>query len=192
MKDKVYTRSGDTGVTQTASGQLVSKGDSWIEAYGTIDELNSFLGLAQSFNCDPELTKELHAIQRRLFDLGSLVASLGGDTPQGVQPFTSEDTKTLERWIDHKQQNLPELKNFILPGGTELAASLHVARTVCRRAERALNRLSDQGKEVDETILAFVNRLSDYLFICARWANYPPSASEKRELEVDFSQGGTL
>jgi cob(I)alamin adenosyltransferase len=162
---KIYTRTGDAGETSLFGGRRVTKDDPRIEAYGTVDELNSFLGAARAAWPESPIDPELHAIQRDLFDIGALLASSDERFP-GVAPSRIED---LERAIDAMEEKLEPLKSFILPGGTEAAAALHVARAVCRRAERLVVALEDENAR---TTLVYLNRLSDYLFVAARFANH--------------------
>ncbi|AZK48204.1 cob(I)yrinic acid a,c-diamide adenosyltransferase [Paenibacillus lentus] len=169
---KLYTRSGDAGQTSIIGGR-VDKDDARIEAYGTIDELNSFVGQAASLiDADSEtladLKEELLQIQQELFDCGSdlAYAKLNEDRYK----VGAELAERLEAWIDRHQTDNPPLEKFILPGGTSLAAVLHVCRTVCRRAERRAVTLARQH-EVNADVLTYLNRLSDYFFAVARTAN---------------------
>ena len=157
---KIYTRTGDAGETSLFGGDRVPKNDPRIEAYGTADELNSFIGLARATWPSSPIDAELAAIQSDLFDLGARLAAPGSDRFPGVGPSRIGD---LEGAIDRMEGELTPLRNFILPGGTLAAAHLHVARTVCRRAERLVAAL---GEDV-----AYMNRLADYLFVAARYAN---------------------
>ena len=157
---KIYTRTGDAGETSLFGGDRVPKNDPRIEAYGTADELNSFIGLARATWPSSPIDAELAAIQSDLFDLGARLAAPGSDRFRGVGPSRIGD---LEGAIDRMEGELMPLRNFILPGGTLAAAHLHVARTVCRRAERLVAAL---GEDV-----AYMNRLADYLFVAARYAN---------------------
>jgi cob(I)alamin adenosyltransferase len=166
---RIYTRGGDAGETSLGDGSRVSKLDPRIAAFGTVDELNSHLGLALA---DPELPEAMRAplerIQNELFDLG---ADLSVPVQvEGRLRVTQAQVDGLERLCDELNEPLSELKSFVLPGGTRLAAQLHVARTVCRRAERdAL--AAAQAVEIDPLALVYLNRLSDLLFILARAAN---------------------
>lgn len=162
---KIYTRTGDAGETSLFGGKRVSKKDRRIDAYGTIDELNSFIGLARATWPDSPIDRELERIQSDLFDIGAQLAAPDNDRFTGVDPDRSTD---LETAIDAAEQELAPLSNFILPGGTVAAAQLHVARTVCRRAERIIVSL---GMDAPSATLVYLNRLSDFLFVAARFAN---------------------
>ena len=165
---KIYTRTGDAGETSLFGGQRVAKNDPRIEAYGTVDELNSFLGAARAIHPESPIDSELHAVQRDLFDVGALLASPGqADRFPGVADSRIAD---LERAIDAMERELEPLTSFILPGGTGAAAGLHIARSVCRRAERLVVALGDKS-EKGRTTIVYLNRLSDFLFVAARFAN---------------------
>jgi cob(I)alamin adenosyltransferase len=176
--NRVYTRMGDTGKTSLAGGQRISKDDLRIEAYGTIDELNSFVGLARE-SCGelPELAAILKRVQHELFNAGSILATL----PQDVHPkqarITAADSEQLEREIDRMNEALLPLRSFVLPGGNRLNAELHVCRTVCRRAERICVTLAANG-EADGDIITYLNRLSDAFFVWSRWASHQLGAPE--------------
>jgi cob(I)alamin adenosyltransferase len=159
---KIYTRTGDSGETSLFGGSRVAKNDPRIEAYGTIDELNSTVGVARASWPSSPIDKQLSAIQSDLFDIGAHLAAPGNDRFAGVEPRRIEE---LERAIDAMESELPPLTSFIIPGGSLAAAQLHVARTVCRRAERRVVALEDTAT------VAYLNRLSDYLFVAARYAN---------------------
>jgi len=159
---KIYTRTGDTGSTSLFGGTRVPKSDPRIEAYGTIDELNAFLGVARASWPAGDIDAQLAAIQTDLFEIGAHLSSPGTSRFPGVENARIEE---LEHAIDAMESELPPLTNFILPGGSLAAANLHVARTVCRRAERLVVALGD------EMTVAYLNRLSDYLFVAARFAN---------------------
>ena len=161
---KIYTRTGDRGETSLFGGARVPKNDPRIDAYGTIDELNSCLGVLLAIEPDPQLL----AVQRDLFEIGAHLASPGTSRFAGVETSRIEE---LERGIDAMEADLAPLKSFILPGGTPAAAQLHVARTVCRRAERLVVALHDDDPATQSSI-AYLNRLSDYLFVAARHANH--------------------
>jgi len=164
---KIYTRTGDKGETSLFGGSRVSKNDPRIEAYGTIDELNSHLGLCRAAKLAAPIEAELDRAQSDLFDIGAYLAAPGSDRFSSVSPDRVGD---LERAIDAMESALQPLKTFIVPGGSEAAARLHVARTVCRRAERRVIALDDASEEMLATI-AYLNRLSDFLFVAARVAN---------------------
>jgi len=164
---KIYTRTGDKGETSLFGGARVPKDDPRIEAYGTIDELNSHLGLVRSAWPQSPIDAELDRVQSDLFDAGAFLAAPGDSRFHGV---AADRIGALEQAIDAMETELQPLKNFIVPGGSEAASRLHVARTVCRRAERRLIALGEASKEM-ETTIAFLNRLSDFLFVAARLAN---------------------
>ncbi len=165
---KIYTKTGDTGQTSLIGGTRVPKFHPRIETYGTIDELNSFIGLVRDQDIDQHSKDILLEIQDRLFTLESLIAV---DPEAGVAPklpqLKEEDISLLEREIDAMNSELPELKSFIIPGGHIAVSYCHVARCVCRRAERAAIRL-DKAQKVDAMYIKYLNRLSDFLFVLAR------------------------
>lgn len=164
---KIYTRTGDQGQTSLFGGTRVAKNDARIEAYGTVDELSSFIGVARASALPAEVDARLEQVQRDLFEVGAHLASPGTSRFPGVDVARIEE---LERDIDAMERELTPLTNFILPGGCIGAAQLHVARTVCRRAERCVVALQDESDATKSTI-AYLNRLSDYLFVAARFAN---------------------
>jgi len=173
---KVYTRTGDGGKTRLAGGQQVWKDSLRVEAYGMVDELNALVGVVRAFNADlvgkhasaARLDDELRWMQNKLLDAGGILATAPGQVFKNMPQITAKDVSRLERVIDTCQKDLAPLKEFILPGGGKVPALLHQARTVCRRAERETVRLSRE-EPVDATILKFLNRLSDALFVLARW-----------------------
>lgn len=179
MKSNLYTGTGDAGTTSLVGGQRISKTAVRLEAYGTLDEFSSFLGVVASAPECPEVLKnQLTLIQNRLFDAGSYLAT--GVEPGTMPPCHSitEDTiAEIESWIDDLDAKTPRIKAFVLPGGSPLAAHCHVARTVCRRAERRILALAAQ-EYVDSVLLKWINRLSDYLFIVARYINYSEGMEE--------------
>ena len=166
---RIYTRSGDDGSTGLYGGVRVSKADPRVEAYGSIDELNAVIGWVRATQIPAALDEVLTWSQERCFCVGAFLASAPGTDP-GIEPLTEEDVTQLEAAIDRLEEDLEPLKTFILPGGCEAAARLHIARTVCRRAERALVALA-QGDGAEMLYIRWVNRLSDTLFVQARWAN---------------------
>lgn len=178
---KIYTKTGDKGETGLFGGKRVKKHNSRIVAYGEIDELNALLGVARGLNKDSKVDEILQKIQNDLFDLGAMLASPDRTRLEGKAAgfIRKEDVSFLEEAIDRMDRELPPLRSFILPGGSELASSLHLARTVCRRAEREIVSLAEK-EPVDEEILCYVNRLSDFLFVLARWANLKEGISETR------------
>ena len=167
---KIYTRTGDAGETALFNGTRVPKSDARVGTYGEVDELNAWLGLARAQVGDDQLGGMLEQIQRDLFALGARLADPSHRIAERVAKavVTHEDIARLEGWIDALEGELPPLRRFILPGGSTAGASLHVARTVCRRAERAMVALD--GLEPD--LLVYINRLSDLLFVMARVANH--------------------
>jgi cob(I)alamin adenosyltransferase len=171
---KIYTRTGDAGETGLFDGSRVSKHAPRVEAYGEVDELNAILGMALSFiRQDEELRACLLDIQRDLFVVGAHLAdpSARVEAKRGDKArLTEEKTAQLESWIDRFEEQLPPLRQFILPGGSKGGATLHLARTVCRRAERRIVALG-QEVEVSPVIIAYMNRLSDFLFVAARVEN---------------------
>lgn len=173
---KVYTRTGDKGKTRLAGGQQVWKDSLRVEAYGTVDEVNAVIGLARVFNAEaatseagPILEGHLRWVQNKLFDAGGILATAPGQTFANMPHVTAQDVTKLERMIDACQKALAPLKEFILPGGGRVSGQLHQARTVCRRAERLCVKLAKE-EPVDEVLVKFLNRLSDALFVLARWA----------------------
>ena len=169
---RVYTRQGDAGSTHLAGGQRVPKDDLRIEAYGTVDELNSFVGLARESARElPQLTEILRRVQHELFNLGSILATLPEDVHPKQARITDAESAQLEREIDSMNKDLPPLRSFVLPGGSRLNAELHICRTVCRRAERICVALSKQAA-VDEPCLKYLNRLGDAFFVWSRWASH--------------------
>jgi len=173
---KVYTRTGDAGKTRLAGGQEVWKDSLRVEAYGTVDELNSVIGLARVFNCDVgqegdavmRLDQSLRWVQNKLFDLGGILATAPGETFKNMPTVTAEHVQHLESLIDEWQEDLEPLREFILPGGGKVSGFLHQARTTCRRAERLCVTLARE-EAVDKHLVTFLNRLSDALFVLARW-----------------------
>ena len=174
----MYTKTGDNGSTRLVGGREVSKGESRIEAYGTVDELSAIIGLARTFNgssgaCEDVVTRideMLAAVQNDLFCVGADLATLPDDRWEGMDRIDASNTTKLEEWIDALNTDLPPLKDFILPGGGPVGAFLHQARTVCRRAERELVRLGEREPETLDPALPYLNRLSDFLFVLSRWA----------------------
>lgn len=174
--NRVYTRRGDAGMTSLVGGQRVSKRDLRIESYGTLDELNAFLGasresLAVESAKTPrlaELASVLVRVQHELFNAGSILATLPEDVHPAQARITAADVAFLEAEIDRMNEELPPLRSFVLPGGSRLNADLHVARTVCRRAERLTVALASEV-EVDPLVITYLNRLSDALFVWSRW-----------------------
>jgi len=164
----IYTGTGDAGETGLFGNRRVPKDHVRIEAYGTIDELNSFVGLLRAEGPDAEFDRQLKSIQDELFEIGADLATVGG---KACLPRIEPATKELERWIDASEAQLPPLRSFVLPGGSRTAALLHVLRTVSRRAERRYWTLVRIGEGVPPAIGVYLNRLSDLFFSWARRAN---------------------
>lgn len=181
--NRIYTKGGDRGETGLVGGQRVPKDDLRIEAYGTVDELNAFLGLA-GVTCaeaaEPRLAKLaaiLRRVQHELFNLGSILATKPEDVHPRQARVTDAEVAQLEHEIDAMNAELKPLRSFVLPGGTRLNAELHVARTICRRAERALVTLA-RREEVPPEAERYLNRLSDALFVWSRWASHVQGVAE--------------
>jgi cob(I)alamin adenosyltransferase len=174
---KLYTRTGDAGETSLFGGTRARKDDPRVDAYGEVDELNAWLGLARASLIDPELATELQQLQRDLFALGAQLADPADKIAARVTKaaLVDGDVARLERLIDKMEDELPPLRRFILAGGAPAGAALHVARTVCRRAERRMVALDPP---VDPVLLRYVNRLSDLLFVLARVANHRAGVPE--------------
>ena len=170
----IYTKTGDDGETALFGGGRVPKSDRRVEAYGGVDELNSFVGLALTSVADTDIRRGLLVIQHDLFAVGANLATPKGDDSR-PRPQTPDvpvaRVEAMERWIDQATDELPELRQFVLPGGTQGAAMLHVCRSVCRRAERAVVALGRE-EPLDDGIIPYLNRLSDLLFVWARLDNY--------------------
>ena len=182
---KIYTRTGDGGETGLFDGTRVPKSDARVTTYGDVDELNAWLGFARaSLGTGAErLGPMVERIQRDLFAIGARLADPTHRIAARVAKAAAvspEDVARLEHWIDALEADLPELRRFILVGGSPGGAALHVARTVCRRAERAMVALSraQDGAPLEEGLLTYVNRLSDLLFVMARWANHRAGVPE--------------
>ena len=171
---KIYTRTGDAGDTMLFGGGRVSKDHPRVAAYGAVDELNAAVGWAITQIGDDALADRLLPLQHDLFAIGSALAAVpredGGRHPH-LPPLPVERTVEMEQWIDEAAAELPELREFVLPGGTPGAAALHLARTVCRRAERKVVHLA-LHEAVEEDVIVYLNRLGDLLFSCARLANH--------------------
>jgi len=186
---RIYTRTGDKGDTALATGERVRKTDARVEAYGAVDETNACLGMARLHTRDdPVLDAMLARIQNELFDLGADLATPERGLPEGAVALriTEAQVTRLEGEIDQLNAELSPLNSFVLPGGSHAAAALHVARTVCRRAERLAVALADRAdEEVSGPALRYLNRLSDLLFTAARWAN------GKGEADVLWTPGAT-
>ena len=164
---KIYTKTGDQGTTALFGGKRVSKADLRIETYGTVDELNSWTGLVRDQAVNVERQESLVMIQDRLFTIGSMLATEPGNTKVKIPSLTEDDILFLEKEIDAMDAALPPMRSFILPGGHQSVSFGHVARTVCRRAERLTIALQ-QHETVDPLVIKYLNRLSDYLFMLCR------------------------
>jgi cob(I)alamin adenosyltransferase len=174
---KIYTKTGDGGETSLFGGARVSKDDTRIEAYGCVDELNSCLGIVRSLRPSQDLDGILLELQNDLFVLGADLATPAGSVTAPVPRIAQADAERLEHHIDRLEERLEPLKSFVLPGGCALAAQVHQARTVCRRAERLVVRLS-KVEAIGPAPLMFLNRLSDLLFVMARFANLQAETPE--------------
>lgn len=183
--NRIYTKRGDAGETSLVGGQRLPKDSPRIECYGTVDELNSFLGIARTtaeelsarFPLLAEFAGVLKRIQHELFNLGSILATLPADVHPKQPRVTAADVTQLEKDLDRANEELPALRSFVLPGGSRLEAELHVCRTVCRRAERILVSLAREEEVPADTVM-YLNRLSDALFVWSRWANKVTGAEE--------------
>lgn len=172
-KSLLYTATGDKGMTSLVGGERIAKNSERLEAYGTIDELSSALGVvAADPECIEEIKGQIMEIQNELFNIGCYLATqpAENDEPK-LKDLTQEKIATLEGWIDALDAQTPKIRAFVLPGGSKLAAETHLARTICRRAERRILDLTTISY-VDNNLIKYINRLSDYLFICARYFNF--------------------
>ncbi len=176
---RIYTRKGDTGGTVLMGGRKVGKDSLRVEGYGTVDELNSFVGLAQAAVSNETLMEVLTHTQNELFVLGADLATPMDVTSDSVIRITDQAIERMEKVIDLLEDELPPIRFFILPGGEEGAARLHVCRSICRRAERLVVRLAAM-EEINPVAIAYLNRLSDLLFVMARYANHVTGTPETR------------
>jgi cob(I)alamin adenosyltransferase len=167
---KIYTRTGDDGTTGLLGPGRVFKHAARVEAYGSVDELNAALGRARSLDTESWLTAELSTLQSKLFHAGAELAASSAEALGSLERISDDDVTALERWIDRLDAELPPLTNFVLPGGSALGAELHVARTICRRAERRIVALS-RAEAIEPRLVRYLNRLADLLFVMARWCN---------------------
>jgi cob(I)alamin adenosyltransferase len=177
--NRIYTKMGDKGETHLAGGQRIGKDSLRIECYGTVDELNAFVGMAciSAEECVPELAAILRRVQHELFNLGSILATLPEDVHPKQARITEAEIEQLEKEIDRMNAELAPLRSFVLPGGSRLNTELHVCRTICRRAERLTVRLTRE-EEVPAEAVQYLNRLSDAFFVWSRWANHVLSVPE--------------
>ncbi len=173
---KIYTKKGDTGNTSLFGGQKVSKSSKRISSYGTVDELNSIIGMAISFGVSSKGLEMLETLQKQLFVLGSDLATPSSRKVR-ISRIGEEEITFLETHIDEMEEQLSPLKNFILPGGCQAGATLHFARTVCRRAERVAVECSHE-EEISAAAIKYINRLSDFLFVLARFENLQANSPE--------------
>lgn len=175
---KIYTRTGDDGTTGLVGGTRVKKYDIRLEAYGTVDELNSYIGLIRSLQTDQMADTVLEKIQHKLFVIGANLATEESmDSVKKQFLCNQQDISLLEKAMDEMTAELPELRNFILPGGNQATAVCHVARTICRRAERRIVELAEKT-EVEPNLIKYINRLSDYLFVLSRKITKDQKAAE--------------
>jgi cob(I)alamin adenosyltransferase len=179
MSIKIYTKTGDKGTTSLIGGTKVPKSHLRIEAYGTIDELNSFLGLCRDLVEDENTRTVILEVQDRLFTIGSSLACDPIKEPKmRIPDLKPEDIVLMEKEMDKMNEILPDMRSFILPGGHAVISQLHIARCVCRRAERCCVRLEMESLEVEPMILQYLNRLSDYLFVLARFIGQQLNVAE--------------
>lgn len=174
---KIYTKGGDKGKTSLLGGKRVSKSDMRIEAYGTVDELNAQIGLLKDYDISADLKASLLKIQHDLFKIGSILACEVDPDQYNLSLIKDSDIIEIEKLIDEMEGKLPVLKNFILPGGDIAVSQCHIARCVCRRAERYIVLLSKE-EVVQEVIIMYLNRLSDYLFVLARRIGHDKGVKE--------------
>jgi len=173
MAMKIYTKAGDKGTTSLIGGTKVSKAHLRIEAYGTVDELNSYIGLCKDLLTDKNSNTVLQEVQDRLFTIGAALAcNPEKETKMKIPDLKEEDITLLEKEIDKMNETLPPMKSFILPGGHITVSHIHISRCICRRAERCCVRLEAEQNEVEPIIIKYLNRLSDYLFVLARYAGH--------------------
>ena len=173
----IYTRTGDTGETSLYSGERVNKSTLRVEAYGTIDELNSVLGSVSALTQSPDIQEVVGTLQDELFEAGADLATLSSSRRE-IRRMGRIDWERLEDLIDRFQKRLPALKHFVLPAGSGAACQIHFARAVCRRSERLICRLEQQEGDVNPDLLIYVNRLSDLLFVLARYENQEAGEQE--------------
>ena len=176
---KIYTKKGDSGHTSLIDGQIVNKHNLSVDAYGTVDELNSFLGLLKDYIKDETIKDILNNIQPKLFSIGSILASGKKQNMLEKVKIEKKDVKYIEFHIDSMNNELPELKNFIIPGGHKISSYSHVCRSICRRAERRISELNNE-QSVDPIILSYINRLSDFFFVLSRYLMYSDKIEETR------------
>jgi cob(I)alamin adenosyltransferase len=173
---KIYTKKGDKGYTSLFGGTAIKKNSVRLHAYGTVDELNSVMGLIISYKPDSKVSEIITELQKQLFVLGADLATLLSKKTK-IKRIGKNEIQMLENWIDELDEQLPELTSFILPGGSAAGSVLHLARTICRRAERFTVELKDEGAVTEESII-YLNRLSDLLFVIARYQNFKTGIEE--------------
>lgn len=179
MAFKIYTKTGDQGKTSLIGGTKVPKSHMRIDSYGNVDELNSYIGLVNDLLSNDDLGKVLKEVQDRLFTIGSsLACDPDKESGLAIPDLNVTDVSFLENEIDRMNEDLPEMKSFILPGGHPTVSTIHIARCVCRRAERSCVLLTEQGMFVEPLVIQYLNRLSDYLFVLSRFAAKILSAPE--------------
>ncbi len=175
---KIYTKKGDTGTTGLIGGTRVAKHSLRIDAYGTVDELNSYIGVVRDYPIADMYKTQLIEIQDRLFTIGSSLASDPSKSKMKIPDLSASDIEQLEKWMDEMDEILPPMKFFVLPGGHHAVSFTHVARCVCRRAERIIFELKEK-EFVAEQVLIYMNRLSDYLFVLSRKFSFDFNATEQ-------------
>lgn len=179
MSFKIYTKTGDKGKTSLIGGTKVPKSDVRIDAYGTVDELNSYIGLVNDYIADPDTKSLLREIQDRLFTIGAALAcDPDKETKLKIPDLHEADISLLEKSIDQMNEELPVMKSFILPGGHVAVSTCHIARCVCRRTERLCVGMQEHEMFIEPLVLKYINRLSDYLFVLARWTGHKLGAEE--------------
>lgn len=179
MAFKIYTKTGDKGSTSLIGGVRVPKSHIRIESYGTVDELNSYLGMVNDIAASVQINEWLREIQDRLFTLGSVLATNPDkEVKMKLPDLHDEDIVWLEKNIDLMNESLPEMRSFIIPGGNLAASTCHVARCVCRRAERLCVSMHEQEEYIPDLVIKYLNRLSDFLFVLARYIGHTAGAEE--------------
>lgn len=179
MAFKIYTKTGDKGSTSLIGGVRVPKNHIRIESYGTVDELNSYLGMVNDMAQQAQISEWLREIQDRLFTVGSVLATNPDkEVKMKLPDVHDEDVQWLEQRIDEMNEHLPEMRSFIIPGGNLASSTCHVARCVCRRAERICVGMQEQGEQIPELIVRYLNRLSDFLFVLCRYLTHINGAEE--------------
>ena len=174
---KIYSKKGDKGKTSLIGGKIVDKHNLSVDAYGTIDELNSFIGLLKDYVEDKKIKMVLHNIQLKLFSVGSILASAGDNNFSEKVSIEKKDIEDIESNIDNMNDHLPKLKNFIIPGGHKISSYCHVCRSICRRAERRISELNNLYK-INPYILSYINRLSDFFFVLSRHIKHSDNIEE--------------